>query len=64
MTPGSIVTDFGKSQLVDPGWSKFDFDQNMWFFLFLQAKQGLSPPPHAIDTWNLFIYLIILLENI
>ena len=26
MTPGSIVTDFGKSQPVDPGWSKFDFD--------------------------------------
>ena len=29
MTPGSIVTDIGKSQPVDPGRSKFDFDQNM-----------------------------------
>ena len=41
-TPGSIVTDFGKSQLVDPGWSKFDFDPKLVFFLFFQAKQGLS----------------------
>ena len=27
MTPGSIVTDFRKSQPFDTGWSKFDFDQ-------------------------------------
>ena len=32
-TPGSIVTDFGKSQTVDPGWSKFDFDQKQWLIL-------------------------------
>ena len=26
-TPGSIVIDIEKSKTVDPGWSKFDFDQ-------------------------------------
>ena len=31
MTPGSIVTDIGKNQPVDPGWSKFDFDQKLVF---------------------------------
>ena len=44
MTPGSIVTDVGKSQPVDPGWSKFDFDPKHVFFLFFQAKQALAPP--------------------
>ena len=39
-TPGSIVTDVGKSQRVDPGWSKFDFDQTC-AFSFLKAKHGI-----------------------
>ena len=50
-TPGSIVTDVGKSQRVDPGWSKVDFDQKCGFFLFLQAKQSLMHSPHALDNW-------------
>ena len=49
-TPGSIVTDFGKSQPVDPGWSKFDFDQKCGFSYFFQAKQGLMHSPHELDT--------------
>ena len=64
MTPGSIVTDFRKSQLVDPGWSKFDFDQNMWFsysFKPNKAYEIFMHQPHELDTWanhnldNLFI---------
>ena len=33
-TPGSIVTDVGKSQRVDPGWSKVDFDQHVLVLIF------------------------------
>ena len=40
--PGSIVSDIRKSQTVDPGWSKFDFDQKHVFFLIVQAKQCLQ----------------------
>ena len=50
MTPGSIVTYFRKSQLVDPGWSKFDFDPKLVFFLFFQAKQDLRTSPQQVDT--------------
>ena len=34
-TPGSIVTDFGKSQPVDPGWSKFDLTKTSEILVFL-----------------------------
>ena len=37
-TPGSIITDFGKSQPFDPGWSKFDFDQQNVVFLLLPSQ--------------------------
>ena len=48
--PGSIVTNVGQSQRVDPGWSKSNFDQKHVFFLVVQAKQGLRHPPHEDDT--------------
>ena len=55
MTPGSIVANFGKSQLVDPGWSKFDFDPKLVFSSSLQAKLSLRTPPHTLDTWTFTI---------
>ena len=42
-TPGSIVTDFRKSQTVDPGWSKIDFDQqNVVFLAFAKPNKALA----------------------
>ena len=55
MTPGSIVTDFGKSQLVDPRWSKFDFDQqNVVFLAFAKPNKALAS---TTIIWHLAIYL-------
>ena len=54
-TRGSIMSDIGKSQPVDPGWSKFDFDPKHDFFLFVQAKQDLSHAPQDGDKWKVGI---------
>ena len=64
-TPGSIVTNIGKSQTVDPGWSKFDSDQTCAFSYFssqTKPKRYFSLKPQAFDKWtngNEAIYLII-----
>ena len=54
-TPGSIVTDFRKSQTVDPGRSKFDFDQTHAYSYFssqTKPKRYFALKPQAFDKWT------------
>ena len=54
MTPGSIVTDFGESQTVDPGWSKFDFDQNkLYSYFFLSHTSQTKHKEDTITFWHM-----------
>ena len=58
-TPGSIVTDFGKSQLVDPGWSKFDFDQNLCFSYSFKPNKALYTHHMKMTLWPIKIKINI-----